>query len=139
MGKKWLIFPALLIGYVLYEKFVLSRTFSVFFRNLDFSRMSLLDPTVNLVLQVNNPTPITAEIQQIKGVLYLEGQAVGSVLGITPSVLQTGSSTLNVPVTLSYDGVANFLTNLKGKKFSFKFKGTIMIDYINIPLNFGSN
>jgi hypothetical protein len=139
MGKKWLIFPALLIGYVLYEKFVLSRTFSVFFRNLDFSRMSLLDPTVNLVLQVNNPTPITAEIQQIKGVLYLEGQAVGSVLGITPSVLQTGSSTLNVPVTLSYDGVANFLTNLKGKKFSFKFNGTIMIDYINIPLNFGSN
>jgi hypothetical protein len=139
MGKKWLIFPALLIGYVLYEKFVLSRTFSVFFRNLDFSRMSLLDPTVNLVLQINNPTPITAEIQQIKGVLYLEGQAVGSVLGITPSVLQTGSSTLNVPVTLSYDGVANFLTNLKGKKFSFKFNGTIMIDYINIPLNFGSN
>ena len=139
MGKKWLIFPALLIGYVLYEKFVLSRTFSVFFRNLDFSRMSLLDPTVNLVLQVNNPTPITAEIQQIKGILYLEGQAVGSVLGITPSVLQTGTSTLNVPVTLNYDGVANFLTNLKGKKFSFKFNGTIMIDYINIPLNFGSN
>jgi hypothetical protein len=139
MGKKWLIFPALLIGYVLYEKFVLSRTFSVFFRNLDFSRMSLLDPTVNLVLQVNNPTPITAEIQQIKGILYLEGQAVGSVLGITPSVLQTGTSTLNVPVTLNYDGVVNFLTNLKGKKFSFKFNGTIMIDYINIPLNFGSN
>jgi hypothetical protein len=137
MTKNWLIFPALIIGYVLYEKFVLSKTFSVFFKNLDFSRMSLTDPTINLVLQVNNPTPITAEIQKINGVLYVEGQAVGQVLGITPTVLQSGSSLLNVPVTLDYSAVVDLILKLKDNKFSYKFVGTIMIDYITIPLNFG--
>ena len=137
MAKNWLIFPALIIGYVLYEKFVLSKTFSVFFKNLDFSRMSLTDPTINLVLQVNNPTPISAEIQKINGVLYVEGQAVGQVLGITPTVLHSGSSLLNVPVTLDYSEVANLILKLRDNKFSYKFVGTIMIDYITIPLNFG--
>lgn len=137
MGKKWWIFPALFVGYILYEKYVLSKTFSVFFKDLDFSRMSLLDPTVNLVVQVNNPTPVTAEIQAIKGTLCVDGQEVGNVLGITPTVLQTGSSLLNIPVTLSYYGVSNLLQKYKDSKFSYKFTGTIMIDYITLPLEFG--
>jgi len=137
MDRRWLIFPALIIAYVAYEKYVLSKTFSVFFKNLDFSRMSLLDPTINLVLQVNNPTPITAEIQKINGILYIDEQPVGNVLGITPTVLQSGSSSLNVPVTLSYDAVAQLITTLKNKKFSYRFEGSIMIDYITLPLNFG--
>jgi len=137
MGKKWWIFPALFIGYILYEKYVLSKTFSVFFKDLDFSRMSLLDPTVNLVVQVNNPTPITAEIQGIKGTLFVEGQEVGNVLGITPTVLQSGSSLLNIPVTLSYYGVSNLIQKYKDSKFSYKFTGTIIIDYITLPLEFG--
>lgn len=137
MGKKWWIFPALFIGYILYEKYVLSKTFSVFFKDLDFSRMSLLDPTVNLIVQVNNPTPVTAEIQAIKGILFVDGQEVGNVLGITPTVLQTGSSLLKIPVTLSYYGVSNLIQKYKDSKFSYKFTGTIMIDYISLPLEFG--
>jgi hypothetical protein len=137
MGKKWWIFPALFIGYILYEKYVLSKTFSVFFKDLDFSKMSLLDPTVNLIVQVNNPTPVTAEIQAIKGTLFVEGQEVGNVLGITPTVLQTGSSLLNIPVTLSYYGVSSLIQNYKNSKFNYKFTGTIMIDYISLPLEFG--
>jgi hypothetical protein len=66
MGKKLWILPALFIGYILYQKYVFSKTFSVFFKDLDFSRMSLLDPTVNLVVQVNNPTPITAGPELIR-------------------------------------------------------------------------
>jgi hypothetical protein len=139
MDKKWWIFPALIIGYVAYEKYVLSKTFSVFFKDLDFSRMSLIDPTINLVLQVNNPTPITAEVQRIMGVLYVDGQPVGNVLGITPTVLQSGSSSLNIPVTLSYDAVGKLITRLKDTKFNYRFEGSIMIDYITLPLNFGYN
>jgi hypothetical protein len=137
MGKKWWIFPALFVGYILYEKYVLSKTFSVFFKDLDFSKMSLLDPTVNLVVQVNNPTPITAEIQAIRGVLTVDGVEVGNVLGITPTVLQSGSSLLNIPVTLSYYGVTGLIQKYKDSKFSYKFKGTIVIDYITLPLEFG--
>jgi hypothetical protein len=137
MGKKWWIFPALFIGYVLYEKYVLSKTFTVFFKDLDFSKMSLFEPTVNLIVQVNNPTPVTAEIQSIKGTLFVEGQEVGNVLGITPTVLQTGSSLLKIPVTLSYIGVSNLLQKYKESNFSYKFIGNIMIDYITLPLEFG--
>jgi hypothetical protein len=137
MGKKWWIFPALFLGYVLYEKYVLSQTFSVFFKDLDFSNMSLTNPSVNLVVQVNNPTPVTAEIQQIKGDLVVDGQTVGTVLGITPTTLQTGSSDLKIPVTLSYTGVAALLEKYQSTSFNYKFSGTIMVDYIVLPLNFG--
>jgi len=137
MGKKWWLIPALFIGYVLYEKFVLSKTFSVFFKNLDFSNMSLLNPVINLVIQVNNPTPVTAEIQAIKGNLIVDGAIVGTVLGITPTVLNTGSSDLKIPVTLNYSGVGNLIQNYKNSNFTYKFTGTIMIDYITLPLNFG--
>ena len=137
MGKKWWIFPALFLGYVLYEKYVLSQTFSVFFKDLDFSNMSLTNPSVNLVVQVNNPTPVTAEIQQIKGDLVVDGQTVGTVLGITPTTLQTGSSDLKIPVTLSYTGVAALLEKYQSTSFNYKFTGTIMVDYILLPLNFG--
>ena len=137
MGKKWWIFPALFLGYVLYEKYVLSQTFSVIFKDLDFSNMSLTNPSVNLVVQVNNPTPVTAEIQQIKGDLVVDGQTVGTVLGITPTTLQTGSSDLKIPVTLSYTGVAALLEKYQSTSFNYKFTGTIMVDYIVLPLNFG--
>jgi len=137
MGKKWWIFPALFIGYVLYEKYVLSQTFTVFFKDLDFSDMSLTNPKVNLVVQVNNPTPVTAEIQTIKGDLMVDGVLVGSVLGITPTTLQTGSSLLKIPVTLSYTGVADLLNKYQSTSFNYKFTGTIMVDYISLPLNFG--
>jgi LEA14-like dessication related protein len=137
MGKKWWIFPALFIGYVLYEKYVLSQTFTVFFKDLDFSNMSLTNPSVNLVVQVNNPTPVTAEIQTIKGDLMVDGVIVGSVLGITPTTLQTGSSLLKIPVTLSYTGVSALLEKYQSTSFNYKFTGTIMVDYISLPLNFG--
>ena len=137
MGKKWWIFPALFIGYVLYEKYVLSQTFTVFFKDLDFSNMSLSNPSVNLVVQVNNPTPVTAEIQSIKGDLMVDGVVVGTVLGITPTTLQTGSSLIKIPVTLSYTGVSALLEKYQSTSFNYKFTGTIMVDYISLPLNFG--
>ena len=137
MGKKWWIFPALFIGYVLYEKYVLSQTFTVFFKDLDFSNMSLSNPSVNLVVQVNNPTPVTAEIQSIKGDLMVDGVVVGTVLGITPTTLQTGSSLIKIPVTLSYTGVSALLEKYQSTTFNYKFTGTIMVDYISLPLNFG--
>jgi len=137
MLKKWWIFPALFVGYVLYEKYVLSKTFSVFFKDLDFSNMSLTNPAVNLIVQVNNPTPVTAEVQSIRGDLIVDGVTVGTVLGITPTVLNTGSSFLKIPVTLNYSGVADLIQKYKSINFNYKFTGTIMIDYISLPLNFG--
>jgi hypothetical protein len=139
MGKNWWIIPASIVGYILYKKYVLSRTFSVFFKTIDFSTMSFLNPTINLVVQVNNPTDITAEIQNIKGDLFIDNSKVGYVIGITPTTLATGSAILRIPVTLSYTGVGDLIKNINTKGFKLVFKGSIMIDLITLPLEFEYN
>jgi hypothetical protein len=66
----------------------------------------------------------------------LNGQYVGTVIGITPTVLETGSSTLRIPVTLSYTGVADYIQVINKGGFTLDFNGTIMVDYIILPLVF---
>jgi len=137
--KNWWLLPATIIGYLVYKKYVLAKTISVFFKSVDFSSMSLLYPTINIVVQVNNPTDITATIQNIKGDLYLNNVFVGNVIGITPTTLVTGSSTLRIPVTLSYTGVASLIKGLNTGGINLRFTGSIMVDLITLPLNFEYN
>ena len=137
--KNWWLLPATIIGYLVYKKFVLAKTVSVFFKSIDFSSMSLLYPTINIVVQINNPTDITATIQNIKGDLYLNNTYIGNVIGITPTTLVTGSSTLRIPITLSYTGVASLIKGLSTKGINLRFTGSIMVDLIVLPLNFEYN
>jgi len=137
--KNWWLLPATIIGYLVYKKYVLAKTISVFFKSIDFSSMSLLYPTINIVVQINNPTDITATIQNIKGDLYLNNTYIGNVIGITPTTLVTGSSTLRIPVTLSYIGVASLIKGLNTKGVNLRFTGSIMVDLITLPLNFEYN
>ena len=137
--KNWWLLPATIIGYLVYKKFVLAKTVSVFFKSIDFSSMSLLYPTINIVVQINNPTDITATIQNIKGDLYLNNTYIGNVIGITPTTLVTGSSTLRIPITLSYIGVASLIKGLSTKGINLRFTGSIMVDLIVLPLNFEYN
>ena len=137
--KNWWLLPATIIGYLVYKKYVLAKSISVFFKSIDFSSMSLLYPTINIVVQVNNPTDITATIQNIKGDLYLNNIYVGNVIGITPTTLQTGSSTLRIPVTLSYTGVLSLIKGFNTGGIKLKFNGTILVDLITLPLDFEYN
>ena len=139
MGKNWWIIPATIVTYIVYKKYVLSKTFSVFFKTIDFSSMSFLNPTLNLVVQVNNPTDITAEIQNIRGDLFIDNVKVGYVVGITPTTLQTGSAILRIPVTLSYTGIADLIRNFNTGGVNLVFNGSIMIDLFTLPLNFKYN
>ena len=136
MRKNWWLLPAAIVGYILYKKFVLSQTFSAFFKSIDYSNLSLLNPVMNIIVQVNNPTDVTAQIQQIKGNLFLNGDLVGTVIGITPTTLETGSSLLNIPVTLNYAGLSQYIQKLNNKGFKLDFNGTIMVDLISLPLVF---
>jgi LEA14-like dessication related protein len=137
--KNWWLLPATIIGYLVYKKYVLAKTISVFFKSIDFSSMSLLYPTINIVVQINNPTDITAQVQNIKGDLYLNNIYIGNVIGITPTTLITGSSTLRIPVTLSYTGVASLIKGLNTGGINLRFTGSIMVDLITLPLNFEYN
>ena len=137
--KNWWLLPATIIGYLVYKKYVLAKTISVFFKSVDFSSISLLYPTINIVVQINNPTDITATIQNIKGDLYLNNIYVGNVIGITPTTLQTGSSILRIPVTLSYTGVASLLKGIRSGGINLRFTGSIIVDLITLPLNFEYN
>ena len=136
MQKNWWLIPTAIIGYILYKKYVLSQTFSVFFKSLDFTSLTLLNPTLNLIVQVNNPTNVTADIQQIKGNLFLNNDQVGTVIGITPTTLSTGSSLLTIPVTLNYSGLSQYIQTFNTGGFKLDFNGTIMVDYITLPLIF---
>ena len=135
----WWLLPATIIGYLVYKKYVLAKTISVFFKSIDFSSMSLLYPTINIVVQVNNPTDISVTIQNIKGDLYLNNVYVGNVIGITPTTLSTGSSILRIPVTLSYTGVAALIKGTKTGGINLRFNGSILVDLITLPLNFEYN
>ena len=137
--KNWWLLPATIIGYLVYKKYVLAKKISVFFKSIDFSSMSLLYPTINIVVQVNNPTDISVTIQNIKGDLYLNNVYVGNVIGITPTTLSTGSSILRIPVTLSYTGVAALIKGTKTGGINLRFNGSILVDLITLPLNFEYN
>jgi hypothetical protein len=133
----WIIFGVL--GYIAYSKYLLSKSINIFYKGLDFSRLSLTEPLLQLQVQVNNPTYTTADLQNISGDLYIDGALVGSVFGITPYTIASGSTIINIPVTLSYLGVADLLRKFQTNKFSLEFKGNMLVDFISIPLKFNYN
>jgi hypothetical protein len=134
--KNWWIIPAAFLSFIVYKKYALSKSISVFFKNVDFSPLSFLNPTFNIIVQINNPTNITATVQNIYGNLYLDGSLVGSVLGITPTNLEIGSSLLSIPITIQYSGLANLIKQVNRNSFHMDFKGKIVVDYITLPLEF---
>lgn len=127
------------VGYIVYSKYLLSKSINIFYKGLDFSRLSLTEPILQLQVQVNNPTYTTADLQNIRGDLYIDGAMVGSVFGITPYTIATGSSVINIPVTLSYLGIADLMRKFKTNQFTLEFTGNMVVDFISIPLNFKYN
>lgn len=136
MGKKVWFIPLAIILFIGYKKLNLAKRYSVYFKGFDFTTLSFLNPVLTLKVGINNPTDGTADLQKINGILKLDGKYVGSVNGISPTLIQTGETILNVPITLDYDGVFNILSKLKETKFVFDFNGTIVIDFISLPLDF---
>ena len=134
---RWIILGV--VGYIAYTKYLLSKSINIFYKGLDFSRLSLTEPILQLQVQVNNPTITTADLQNIKGDLFIDGALVGSVFGITPYTIASGSTIINIPVTLSYLGVADLIQKFKTDKFSLEFAGSMVVDFIAIPLNFKYN
>lgn len=139
MRKNVWIIPILILGYIGYKKWLLSQSISVFFKGLDFGEMNFLSPTINLQVQVNNPTTTTSEIQNILGDLYIDGALVGSVRGISAIKINHGANTINIPVTLSYLGIADLIRKFNSKSFKLNFNGKMIVDFIPIPLNFDYN
>jgi len=133
----WIIFG--IVGYIVYSKYLLSKSINIFYKGLDFSRLSITEPILQLQVQVKNPTYTTADLQNIRGDLYIDGAMVGSVFGITPLTISTGSSIINIPVTLSYLGIADLLRKFKSDQFTLEFTGNMVVDFISIPLNFKYN
>lgn len=136
MNKNIWLIPAVIIGFIIYKKYVLSRKVSVFFHNLDFSNVSFTNPEVGLVVEINNPTDTTANVDKITGVVKIDGIEIGRVFGITPTKINSGSSLLRVPATLSYQGVSELIKKFNRKGFTLEFIGTITIDMIPLPLEF---
>ena len=136
MRKNWWLIPAIILGYIGYRKFLLSRSINVFFKGFDFSSITLLNPVVKIKVQVNNPTTTTADIQNIRGDLQIDGVFVGSVQGFYPQTIQRGVNILDIPITISYMGLADLIQKFNRKGFKLDFNGSMVVDYIPIHLQF---
>jgi LEA14-like dessication related protein len=139
MDKKLVVILLGVLGYIAYKKWLLSKSINIFFKNIDFSTLNFLNPEIQLEVQVNNPTSTTADLQNIKGDLYIDNVMVGSVFGITPLTIITGSSYIKIPVTLSYLGISELIKKFQTNKFTLEFRGEMVVDFVPIPLNFGYN
>jgi hypothetical protein len=139
MKKNWWWVALGIVAYIGYRKYLLSQSINLFYKGLDFSRLSITEPILQLQVQANNPTSTTADLQNIRGELFIDGVNVGSVFGITPVTIASGSSIINIPVTLNYLGLTDLITKFKQNQFSLEFKGTMIVDFITIPLNFNYN
>ena len=117
----WLI-PALFIGYIIYKKYVLSTKVSVFFNRIDLSKMSFTNPEIGIVVEITNPTDTTAQIDDVNGRVLIDGIEVGRVFGIAPTKINSGSSMLRIPGTLSYQGVGELINKFNTKGFKFQFE-----------------
>jgi hypothetical protein len=98
--------------------------------------MSIFNPTLDLVVRVNNPTQVTASIDNISGNLFVDGSNIGTVYGIPTQKLLMGSTLIKIPITLNYGGVINLIKNYNKKGFSLTFKGSMIVDAIPLPLDF---
>lgn len=136
MRKNWWLIPLAVLGYIGYRKFVLSRSINVFFKGFDFSSITLLNPVVKIKVQVNNPTTTTAEIQNIRGDLQIDGVFVGSVQGVSAQTIVKGVNIIDIPITLSYSGIADLISKFNRKGFRLDFTGAMVVDFIPIPLQF---
>ena len=136
MRKNWWLIPAAILAYIGYRKFLLSRSINVFFKEFDFSTITLLNPVVTIKVQVNNPTTTSADIQNIRGDLQIDGVFVGSVQGFTAQTIKKGVNIINIPITISYMGVADLISKLNRKGFRLDFTGAMVVDFIPIPLQF---
>jgi hypothetical protein len=50
--------------------------------------------------------------------------------------INKGANTINIPVTISYTGIAELIKKFSIKGFKLVFTGRMIVDYIPIPLNF---
>lgn len=138
-SNKIIVLALLVIGYIGFKKYLLSQSVTVFFKTFDLGNMQLLNPTINLVVQVNNPTSTSAEIQNIKGDLVIDGAYVGYVQGISPVKINSGVNIVKIPILLSYSGIADLYKKFNTGGFHLNFTGSMIVDYIPIPLNFDYN
>ena len=136
MQKNWWLLPAVILGYIGFKKYLLSRSINVFFKGFDFSTITLFNPVVTIKVQVNNPTNTTADLQNIRGDLQIDGVFVGSVQGFYPQSIQRGANILNIPVTISYMGIADLIQKFNRKGFRLDFTGSMIVDFIPVPLQF---
>lgn len=138
MNNKFFLIIAGIFGYVAYQKYFLSKNVKVNFNNLSINWNYVLKPVANIVLSIENPTNVSADIQNITGKLFLQNTEIGKIENLKVVKKISGNQTTNFDFNMDLDtfgiGVALLSTNLKNEIINFD--GVIKIDFVNIPLRF---
>jgi LEA14-like dessication related protein len=138
MNNKILLIVAGILGYVGYQKFLLSKKITVYFKNLSFNGGNFIKPIINIVLTISNPTKITADIQNISGKIFLDNLEIGKIenLRYISKILPNQSIDMDFNVEINNLTIATALLTENLKNKIIRFNGSLKVDFFSIPLNF---
>jgi len=138
MKNKIFLIVAGILGYVGYQKYLLSQSVTINFKSLSFNGGNFIKPIINIVLTITNPTKISADIQNISGKIFLDNLEIGKIENLRYVSKILSNQSIDMDFNLEIDnlgiGVALLTSNLKNK--IVKFNGSVKVDFFNIPVNF---
>ena len=136
MNKIFLI-GAALIGWIGYKKYILSKKVNVKLKDFGFAGGSILEPIVNVKLEIENPTNTTSDIQKITAEILLQNQVVGNVYqDVNQKILGNQKTIINFDVKLNLANAAIILVQNKFKNQILELKGNLVIDFIYFPFTY---
>jgi LEA14-like dessication related protein len=135
MKKAWWLLPAAFLAWIGYKKYILSKSYTLNFKRINFSDISFANPVVNIIYEIDNPTDTTANVQNVTGNLFYNGIFIGNVVNFKQFTIKKGVTEFVIVGKLNYTGLSQLILNLSSK-FQIQFDGTITIDFIQFPLKF---
>lgn len=127
------------LGYFLLKGSAVQRLQFVI-RSADVEFTGVLQPVINLKIGIQNPTSQSFTVNNIIGVLAINGQAIANVSAFVQTVILPNAETpyyiqINPNVASLASDVINILQGNSDKSVSINLTGTVNAENVNFPLN----
>ena len=135
--NKIFLIGAALIGWIGYKKYILSKKVNVKLKDFGFAGGSILEPIVNVKLEIENPTNTTSDIQKITAEILLQNQVVGTIYQDIKTTIQAKQKTvISFDVNLNLANAAIISIQNKFKNQTIELKGNLIVDFVYFPINY---
>jgi hypothetical protein len=127
------------LAYFLYQQYLLTQKLTSSIKSISVGG-DLTNPSVNIILAIQNPTNTGALLQYITGTVNLNGNLIATISETYNNMVieASGETDITIPVNINDLGVAALIleevNNPTGNN-QFVFTGNIGADFISLPLN----